>query len=385
MIVLMIYLKIISAMASLHFPVLVSPFRSLANRSIGTNSSEISIKMNSVLRRRIPWGSQAAASEEIPLIEAGSSSILEGAAAEETAFGVFAGIEEAGAALDSSGIGAPLGIAVGILGAIGFGAYEIYEHLASKGQNVDRRGKVQGYEKIKKMYENAKQNPDKHIQRAKDLAQQHSDNQPTIEPLEHQHPDFDFESLEDQKPVNTYYQTLPGSKYIGPGNPVDNGTPTNKVDFAAKQHDIAYGQARNDADVREADEKFKTSAQNSVAEALSFGGNPIEGIHGAVGYLGIQAKNIYEDTFNSGKSAYPTFAGKTWHLLNLYRRVFTTEIVPQIQTTLDRVQLNNNRVIIIGRPTRQVVLVNSQYKENVDTNNLTLYRLVRVQNQQILR
>ena len=302
---------------SLHVLGFVFLSLSKSNKSIDTGSSEISIKMSSVLRRRIPWGSQATASEEIPLIESGSSSILEGAAAEETAFATFASIEEAGLALDATGWGVPLGATVGILAALGFGAYEIYEHLKSKGQNVDRRGKIQNLGKIEQMHQKAYMNQAKHIEKATQLQQHHLDNTPMFEPLEHQSSGVDVLTLDDQKPSNTYYQTVPGSKYIGPGNPVDNGTPTNKVDFAAKQHDIDYTKAKSDTDVRQADEKFKTSAQNSVAEALSLGGNPIEGLHGAVGYLGIQAKNIYEDTFNSGKSAYPTFSGKRWlhHIL----------------------------------------------------------------------
>lgn len=34
--------------------------------------------------------------------------------------------------------------------------------------------------------------------------------------------------------------TLPGSKYIGPGNSLDRGAPKGKADAAAKQHDIDY-------------------------------------------------------------------------------------------------------------------------------------------------
>lgn len=34
--------------------------------------------------------------------------------------------------------------------------------------------------------------------------------------------------------------TLPGSKYIGPGNPMDRGKPTSKADAQAYQHDIDY-------------------------------------------------------------------------------------------------------------------------------------------------
>ena len=33
---------------------------------------------------------------------------------------------------------------------------------------------------------------------------------------------------------------VPGYKYLGPFNPLDNGTPINKVDKAAQKHDFAY-------------------------------------------------------------------------------------------------------------------------------------------------
>ena len=35
--------------------------------------------------------------------------------------------------------------------------------------------------------------------------------------------------------------TLPGSKYIGPGNPMNLGKPTSKTDAAARLHDLDYG------------------------------------------------------------------------------------------------------------------------------------------------
>ena len=34
--------------------------------------------------------------------------------------------------------------------------------------------------------------------------------------------------------------TLPGYNYCGPGNPLDNGPPTNELDEICREHDIAY-------------------------------------------------------------------------------------------------------------------------------------------------
>lgn len=262
--------------------------------------------MNSELRRRIPWSlrsSSASAAEEIPLIESTSSSVLEGAVAEETAFGAFVTAEEAGLALDATGVGAPIGITVGVLAAAGFGAYEIYEHLIKSKPKVT-------LQKVEREYNKAKANPEPHIKEYQSRLQKYKDNNPFVEPLEHQYKDFDFESLEDQQPLESYYITLPNSKYIGPGNPINLGEPINRIDAAAKLHDIVYTEATGDDQIREADNNFKNFAGNTIAESLRPGGDPIEGIQASVGYIGIAAKNYLEDTLNSGKSIYPSFSGK---------------------------------------------------------------------------
>lgn len=36
--------------------------------------------------------------------------------------------------------------------------------------------------------------------------------------------------------------TLPGYKYLGPGNSLDLGEPTNQLDRIAQEHDITYSQ-----------------------------------------------------------------------------------------------------------------------------------------------
>jgi hypothetical protein len=38
--------------------------------------------------------------------------------------------------------------------------------------------------------------------------------------------------------------TVPGFNYLGPGNPLDNGPPTNRVDEVARQHDLRYSEAQ---------------------------------------------------------------------------------------------------------------------------------------------
>lgn len=65
--------------------------------------------MASVLRQRIPWTRPGIVGENIPLLESGSASVVEGAEgielAELGAGSAFAGVEEAGAALDATGVG----------------------------------------------------------------------------------------------------------------------------------------------------------------------------------------------------------------------------------------------------------------------------------------
>lgn len=36
---------------------------------------------------------------------------------------------------------------------------------------------------------------------------------------------------------------VPGYNYLGPGNPIDNGPPTNKIDEVARKHDLDYDEA----------------------------------------------------------------------------------------------------------------------------------------------
>lgn len=47
--------------------------------------------------------------------------------------------------------------------------------------------------------------------------------------------------------------TIPGSNYIGPGNDINRGPPTNEADRIARTHDIAYSNAKTQEDVYEAD------------------------------------------------------------------------------------------------------------------------------------
>lgn len=256
--------------------------------------------MTSVLRRRIPWGSSGSgvAEEGIPLIDSTAGSVVEGTEGIELAeFGTFATIEEAGAALDSTGIGAPIGITIGILAALGFGAYEIYEHLVKKDPTITHATVGQHFDK-------ARANPQPHINAAKSL-QSSLD----IVPLEHQHQDADFISQENQHSGFV----PPPFKYLGPGNSLNRGQPYNYIDDDARTHDIEYNQAKTIEDVYKSDQKFISAAGDHFIEGLSGKGSISDTIGAAIGGIGIGAKHLFEKS--TGTIVYPSISGKQWHLL----------------------------------------------------------------------
>lgn len=79
---------------------------------------------------------------------------------------------------------------------------------------------------------------------------------------------------------------FPGHKYLGPGNPVNNGEPVDEDDRIAQRHDIAYDRARNSKDIRTAD---KTAIGEFTSDFLRTGNS-----HSAIGAVGLGAKFIGE-------------------------------------------------------------------------------------------
>uniref|UniRef100_T1HRN5 Parvo_coat_N domain-containing protein n=1 Tax=Rhodnius prolixus TaxID=13249 RepID=T1HRN5_RHOPR len=78
---------------------------------------------------------------------------------------------------------------------------------------------------------------------------------------------------------------LPFHRYIGPGNPIDNGEPVDEDDRIAKAHDIKYENARTVEDVREAD----------VEAIYKFRKNWREGNwHSFIGDVGLSIKYFVE-------------------------------------------------------------------------------------------
>ena len=77
---------------------------------------------------------------------------------------------------------------------------------------------------------------------------------------------------------------LPGSNYIGPGNTLNSGNPTNQFDLITFSHDNQYNNAESDSDIIQADKEFLKSAYESVPC------NTLESIHKYVSLFGIGVK-----------------------------------------------------------------------------------------------
>lgn len=82
--------------------------------------------------------------------------------------------------------------------------------------------------------------------------------------------------------------TLPGTKYIGPGNALDRGKPVNTADAIAQEHDYAYAKAQSHLDIKSADEQF---IKEQFINILSKGNtNPVDALYSAIAVAGISSK-----------------------------------------------------------------------------------------------
>lgn len=223
-----------------------------------------------VLRHRFPGN---AINESTALLEESAEAgiELESLGTAEGVTYAFEAAETAGLALDETGIGAPIGLAIGLLSAAGYGAYKIYEHFHNAGIAEHKIPKVSQIQQ--------------HINNNNNKIQEHKEY------------------------IKSQGINLPFSNYIGPGNALENGPPQNLADQAAKVHDHAYDKAVSYQDVYDADEALKQDFQIRLLET----NNPIERIQSAVGYGGIALKNKFERQFGV---KYPSnLSGKQWHHL----------------------------------------------------------------------
>lgn len=88
--------------------------------------------------------------------------------------------------------------------------------------------------------------------------------------------------------------TLPGYKYLGPGNSLDEGDPVNSADAIAKVHDQEY-ENRTKEDVYSSDWKAISSFAEDFWKSPSIGNS--------AGVLGLGTKHIVEKAL--GNVIYP--------------------------------------------------------------------------------
>lgn len=89
--------------------------------------------------------------------------------------------------------------------------------------------------------------------------------------------------------------TFPGHKYLGPGNPLNNGQPVDKDDEIAAIHDRLYENAETTEDIYRAD-------KCAICEFLK-DAKKNKNWHSMIGAAGLCAKHAAEKAL--GRSLYP--------------------------------------------------------------------------------
>lgn len=87
---------------------------------------------------------------------------------------------------------------------------------------------------------------------------------------------------------------VPGYKYLGPGNSLQNGLPVNKLDAIAQAHDQSYANATNRADIIASDYESAKQMFNNTFQSQSLG----EGVLSVVSGAALGAKAIQADIMN---------------------------------------------------------------------------------------
>lgn len=94
--------------------------------------------------------------------------------------------------------------------------------------------------------------------------------------------------------------TLIGHKYLGPGNKLDSGEPTNSADYIAKIHDTEYSQAKTKEDIFRSDKKAIRDFTDDFVENKSIGS--------LIGLTGLSIKHGAETLLD--RVIYPPLSGK---------------------------------------------------------------------------
>ena len=109
--------------------------------------------------------------------------------------------------------------------------------------------------------------------------------------------------------------SFPDHHFIGPGNTVSDTKPIDEDDHIAKDHDIAYENAKTQEDIQKADGKSADEFFNDVIENK----NP----HSAIGYIGLKTKQAVESVVGvqypaNLPSSHPAGMGRKSRALNKY-------------------------------------------------------------------
>lgn len=244
-------------------------------------------------------------------------------------------IEETAAALELVPGGQPVGVAIAVLGIIGYGAYQIKKLI------VDVYKQNHSLSTIERKVQHSIQNSAKyqtHLDKYKayNLDKLDAAQDADVQTLEQQ---AEQEQTFDGKPGLNF----PGTKYLGPGNELNRGEALSKADRTAQIHDTQYESAKNSEDIRTADKQGQEAFNANLFEGLSEPGNLQQVYQSAVGSIGLGTKRIAENFIGD---IYPTFTGKClnqihgltllliiWMLIKILQAI--KELVRDKQTQLE--------------------------------------------------
>lgn len=122
--------------------------------------------------------------------------------------------------------------------------------------------------------------------------------------------------------IKTHGAVLPGTEYVGPGNPINIDAPRSEVDAIAKEHDVGYQDFQDRAERGELTEQefvegidfLDNKAIQQFADRFHTGGE----WQAFLGRWGLWLKNRVERVTGP---IYPKFPGKQWAVGRIFRRI----------------------------------------------------------------
>ncbi|UQS94399.1 MAG: structural protein [Corparats virus 3] len=103
--------------------------------------------------------------------------------------------------------------------------------------------------------------------------------------------------------------TLPGTDYVGPGNKINIDAPRHETDAVAKEHDVAYETAQQNAQSRDEFESHISAADNDAIAQFQDAYNANGDWQSKVAEYGLRAKSGVETAI--GKVIYPPYQENT--------------------------------------------------------------------------